>query len=244
MVHPDYRGLGIGAALLAWGEARGYVIVPKAPEGAQVVLAAGCNQNDVYRKELMAKFGMELVRHFFRMEIEFDDPPLPPVIPEGLNIRPYDETTEIEALAQTYLDSFQDHYGFANQSLEDTVTYVRYLVEKDPDYDPELWFVAVEGDQIAGLSVCAGKTTEDPLMGFVNVLGVRRAWRERGLGLALLRHSFVELHRRGCQRVGLGVDASSLTGATRLYEKAGMTVRQRYDRYEKILREGEIITKQ
>jgi hypothetical protein len=34
------------------------------------------------------------------------------------------------------------------------------------------------------------------------------------------------------------VDASSLTGAVQLYERAGMSVARRYDRYEKELRPG------
>jgi len=67
---------------------------------------------------------------------------------------------------------------------------------------------------------------------------VRRPWRRKGLGLALLLHSFGEFYRRGRRRVGLGVDAQSLTGATRLYEKAGMRVARVYNTYEKELRPG------
>ncbi len=59
-------------------------------------------------------------------------------------------------------------------------------------------------------------------MGWVNLLGVRRPWRRRGVALALLQHSFREFYARDRRKVGLGVDAQSLTGATRLYEKAGM----------------------
>ena len=109
-------------------------------------------------------------------------------------------------------------------------------------FDPTLWFLAMDGDEMAGVSLCVPKLTEDPEMGLVNVLGVRRPWRGRGLGLALLQHSFVELHKRGAKRVSLGVDASSLTGATRLYEKAGMSVTRQFDAYRKVLREGKDIT--
>jgi len=80
-------------------------------------------------------------------------------------------------------------------------------------------------------------------MGWVMDLSVRRPWRKQGLGLALLQHSFVEYYNRGFRSVGLGVDASSLTGATRLYEKAGMHVQRKYDRYELELRAGEELVK-
>ena len=79
-------------------------------------------------------------------------------------------------------------------------------------------------------------------MGWVNILGVRRPWRKRGIGVALLEHSFGEFYRRGILKAGLGVDAESLTGALRLYEKAGMHVHLIFDNYEKTIREGREIS--
>ena len=46
------------------------------------------------------------------------------------------------------------------------------------------------------------------------------------------------MYRRGRHAVGLGVDASSLTGATRLYERAGMRVVRQFNSYAKVLRPG------
>jgi ribosomal protein S18 acetylase RimI-like enzyme len=67
---------------------------------------------------------------------------------------------------------------------------------------------------------------------------VRRPWRRRGIALALLHHAFRELAARGKPRAGLGVDSESLTGATRLYERAGMrVVREGYE-YERVVRDG------
>jgi ribosomal protein S18 acetylase RimI-like enzyme len=48
-----------------------------------------------------------------------------------------------------------------------------------------------------------------------------------------LRASFSEFAARKATRVGLGVDAENLTGAVRLYERAGMTVERRFDIYQK-----------
>ena len=66
----------------------------------------------------------------------------------------------------------------------------------------------------------------------------------KGLALAILYHLFGEFYRRGIKRVGLGVDADSLTGATRLYEKAGMHTFRQYNAYEKELRSGRDLTTQ
>jgi hypothetical protein len=62
--------------------------------------------------------------------------------------------------------------------------------------------------------------------------------------MALLRHAFGAFYRRGQPKVGLGVDADSLTGATRLYERAGMRVSERIARFEKELRPGTILSTQ
>ncbi len=240
-VHPAYHQDGIGKALFEWGEARARDVIKKAPAGTQVVLQSGCNQKDAYKKKLLENNGMELERHSLRMEIEFERPPEPPSIPKGIVIRPFGERGEVENLARAHLDSFRDHYGFVAEPLAQTVKNIQYLIDHDPHYDPEMWFLAMDGEAVAGYAVCFPRTNEDPEMGWVGVLGVRRPWRRRGLGLALLQHSFGEFYKRGSKRAGLGVDASSLTGATRLYEKAGMSVCRRYDRYRKILRDGEDI---
>ena len=61
----------------------------------------------------------------------------------------------------------------------------------------------------------------------------------RGATDAPAHHSFRELYQRGQRAVILDVDAQSLTGATRLYEKAGMHVQRQNVVYEKELRPGE-----
>jgi ribosomal protein S18 acetylase RimI-like enzyme len=49
-----------------------------------------------------------------------------------------------------------------------------------------------------------------------------------------LRHAFAEFARRGFERVGLGVDASSPTRAVALYERAGMRVARTSLQLEKV----------
>jgi ribosomal protein S18 acetylase RimI-like enzyme len=75
----------------------------------------------------------------------------------------------------------------------------------------------------------------DPTYGWINVLGVRAPWRRRGIAIALLARTFADFEARGATRVGLGVDAENPTGAVGLYERAGMSVSQRNDTYERLL---------
>ena len=104
--------------------------------------------------------------------------------------------------------------------------------------------MAWSGEEIAGISLCWPKGEGDPEKGYIGILGVRRAWRGKGLGLALLQHSFVEFYRRGKKQATLHADAENITGALRLYTKAGMHIHRQFDNYEKELRAGEELSTQ
>jgi ribosomal protein S18 acetylase RimI-like enzyme len=186
-----------------------------------------------------------LARTFLRMEIELDAPPPAPVWPDGITARIMRHTEDdLRRAWAVDQDAFRDHWGFMPLAFEKW----RHLIASDPHFDPTLFFFATtqtpDGEQIVGGCFCRPQTTEDPDMAFVNDLGVRRAWRRQGIALALLRHAFAEFYRRGQRKAGLGVDATSLTGALDLYRKAGMRETRRYLSYEKELRAGEELSTQ
>jgi ribosomal protein S18 acetylase RimI-like enzyme len=100
----------------------------------------------------------------------------------------------------------------------------------------------MDGDKHVGLALCASWDRENKQYGHVDSLGVLRPYRNQGLGLALLQHTFREYYQRGKKGVFLGVDGENLTGALRLYKKAGMQVQRQFDLYEKELRPGKEIS--
>jgi ribosomal protein S18 acetylase RimI-like enzyme len=180
---------------------------------------------------------MEVDHYGWEMEMELEEQPPEPEWPDGITVRCRTEG-EGRALFTAEREAFKDHRGHVDEPFEEAFERWTHLFEKHPEGDPSLWFVAEEGEEIAGFSFCMPRSPEDPERGWIQSLGVLRPWRMRGLGLALLLHSFREFHRRGSRRVALGVDAQSLTGATRLYEKAGMRVTGEFAWYEKELRPG------
>ncbi|MEO8510505.1 MAG: GNAT family N-acetyltransferase [Chloroflexota bacterium] len=228
-VHPDRRGEGIGDTLLSQIEQRAIELVPSAPDGARVTLEGFAPGGREIERNLARKHDFTHTRTFWRMEIAMREAPPEPVLPDGITIRNYDPERDVRAVFEATDDAFADHWNHVPMSYDEWTART-----ERPDFDPTLWFVAVDGDEIAGTSLCRVQAD----MGWIGTLGVRRPWRRRGLGRALLLHSLGEWWRRGQPRVGLGVDAASLTGATRLYEAAGMHVNIRYDQYEKILRDG------
>jgi mycothiol synthase len=166
----------------------------------------------------LERLGFVSQRHSYRMEIALDGEPRPPVWPEGITLRT--ATADDHRLVyETVIEVWQDTSDPWDESFEQW----RHWTIESSAYDPTLWFLAFAGDEFAGFSLCRADAT-DPTAGYVATLGVRRPWRRQGLGEALLLHSFDAFRSRGYTRATLGVDASSPTGATRLYERAGMRV--------------------
>lgn len=237
-VHPMFRGQRIGTTLCRWAEARAREAIAKAPAQARVVTDQSALSTDSAARKLLENQGYHAVRSSYEMAIEMDTQPPQPALPEGIVIRPYVAGQEEDAVLLVEREAFRDHWGYVERDLEEERERLRHWIANDPRYDPTLWFVAVDDGALAGMSLCCPRTVGVPDVGYVDSLGVRRPWRRRGLGLALLQHSFGEFYRRGARKVCLGVDAESLTGATRLYQKAGMHVEHQYVDYLKELRPG------
>jgi len=243
-VHPDYQAKGIGTFLMNWGEERARKAIEQCPKDVRVAYRSGTVNTIEAPKVLYESFGMKLIRHNFRMQIELNDAPPDPIWTEGITVRSTTNSdADIETITRVDVDSFKDHFGFIDQPFEDELAWFSNWLKNDETLaDPSLWFLAMDGDQAVGLALCAVYDSENRAFGHIHSLGVLRSHRKRGIGLALLQHAFGEYFRRGYKGVSLGVDAENLTGALRLYKKAGMSVHRQYDLYEKELRPGKDIS--
>jgi ribosomal protein S18 acetylase RimI-like enzyme len=174
--------------------------------------------------------GYEPWRHSLTMEIALDAPPAVPQLPAGLELRTYRDA-DADSVCATIDDAF------AGDPFHKAVTpsVFREFFLRARGFDPSLWLLAWDGAELAGLSLNYPEHGSDRRLGWVDLLGVRRPWRRRGLGEALLRRSFALLYERGLRRVGLGVDAQNVTGALRLYERAGMRQVRRSDNWQRSL---------
>jgi ribosomal protein S18 acetylase RimI-like enzyme len=230
-IHPAQQGRGIGSTIIDLTEQRAAAMLETQPDGARVVLVNNIMANSERARNLLETRGYELTRVFFRMEIALEQAPSLPRYPEGFRVRSSDGSPQDVYRAYTTIEEgFMDHWAHVPRSFDD---WQKHMFNEP--VDPALWFLAQDGDQIVGAALCR---VRDDGSGWVNQLAVRRPWRKRGLGLALLHHLFATFAQRGVRKVGLGVDGQSLTGAQRLYERAGMYVAARFARYEKELRTG------
>jgi GNAT superfamily N-acetyltransferase len=219
-VQPSQTGRGLGSWLLRQGEERvrelGY---PK--------VLTWCLGPDADARALFERSGFREARRFYRMIVEHDRKPPAPNWPEGFRVNTF-EPGDARAFHGALDEAFAEEWNFVPTPFEQ---WVANRIEV-PEFDPTLWFIVREEDEIA--AVLRGQP-ELGGAGWVGALGVRARWRKRGLGLALLHHAFGEFYRRGQPRVGLGVDAQNPTGATRLYERAGMHIAYEAVAFEKEL---------
>ena len=223
-VHPSARATSIADELLdaaeQWARERA---------AADAVLRGYAPERDGEAQRVLTARGYPVIRHSFLMEIALHDALEEPDWPERLTLRTFDRERDEQAVYEVQEEAFSDHWDYHPTPIE----HWREFSVDSAYFDPDLWWLVEDGDALAAICLNSWHFSGDPTFGWVGVLGVRRPWRRRGLGLALLRHSFRDFAARDATRVGLGVDAENTTGAVRLYERAGMRPVRRNDTFER-----------
>ncbi len=237
-LHPDHWSDHLAHWMLEWAEEKARERVDLAPQGTHVVMSYGIRQDELQHRDILTASGFNLIRSYYRMEMELTGQPTKPHLPDGVVIKPIDYPRQLPDAIRASVDAFKDHWGVVQKSFDDVLASWQHQLEGNPDFDPALWFLAMAGEEIAGICFCWPRIPEDNNMGWVAQLAVRRPWRKQGLGLALLQHAFNQFYLFDKNKAGLAVDANSLTDATRLYKKAGMHISRQFDTYHKELRSG------
>ena len=228
-----FRRRGLGAALLEWTLDRTRQRATAEDPGAHVVVQGGAQDDEIGHRALLQRAGFEPVRHFFLMRRDLlqDVPDAP--LPDGLEIRAVTQDQRRPIIAAEF-EAFRDHWG-SRDLTEDAIRTTLEMAE----LDTELWIVAWEGDQIAGVVENWIWTEENKLLGirrgWLERISVRRPWRRRGLARALTASSLVRLREAGMTEGMLGVDSENPNGALGLYEGLGFEIHGRSAAYRRPL---------
>ncbi len=219
-----WRSRGIELAMQRHIERRARVAAAAGPNGARHWFASRVPETWHARVEMLLAQGYAPVRYFFEMQRPLDSDLPAASLPAGLVFRqPLPE--HYRAIWEASVESDRDNWGHVAPSEESYRAWA-----ETPDLDPSLWRVAWDGDQVAGAAI---NVIHKGAWGETDNLFVRRPWRRRGLGRALLVGSLHLFKARGLTTAGLGVDAENLSGALRLYENAGFRPYQRVASYRK-----------
>ena len=240
-VHPDYTRRGIGKYLMKWADQRAQQVLSRCPEGVRVAYQCGCDNDHISTQKLFDAMGLTYYRDSWDMEITLMEEPAKVIPPDEFVIRNYKHPEEFREVVLANEEAFEDHFGYVKKSPKQHLEQWQHLINTDLYFDPSVWFVAehITSGAIAGVSISRPRAWNDHHKAYLGSLSVRRPYRRKGLASALLKHTFRQFWLRGTNIISLSVDANNLTGATKLYEDAGMYVSRHLMMYEKEIRAGD-----
>jgi mycothiol synthase len=211
-VLPEARGRGIGSRLLAEAEA--------AVSGS--LIETTTRRDERAAPPFLAGHGYERVAETWVMEIELAAGIPEPSWPEGTELRTFapDDAKAVKELLDL---AYANEPDFAERPFEEWKSFML----GDPSFDAESWFVIGAYD---GSLVAAAHSWSE---GYVKDIVVHPEFRGRGLGKALLLHTFAHFRSRGRPRVALKTDSRNTSQASRFYEHMGMRKTRTYDDWVK-----------
>jgi mycothiol synthase len=190
-------------------------------------LLAQVGRDEIEAQRSLEEAGYVLFSTFLVMELQMSEPPAAPAPVVGIAIRPFVLGQDEPAVYEADEEAFLDERGKQPRTFEQWGR--RFNMHTDR-FDPSLCFVAWDRRTVAGCALNEANAGRGEIMH----LGVRRPWRRRGLGMALLLHSLQAFYQRGISTVRLNVDSESLTRAHLLYQRVGF---QTVDAYMNYIRE-------
>ena len=226
-VLPDHRSIALEVALLAKAEARACEIASE--EGADSVkLFAQATSTHPAAHQALSQSGYVVSSTYEQMERVLNEPPKTPDVITDIEIRPLAAGQDTEAIYRADEEAFLDERGHTPRTFE---RWNQRLNLRDETSDPPVWVIAWDADEVAGAAL--GEVIKGT--GWIHHLGVRRPWRQRGLGAALMLSALDAFYQQRVRSVRLNVDAESLTNAHQLYRRLGFRVIGAYSNYEKIV---------
>lgn len=218
---PEWHDASLAQKLLTLCDKRGQTIAASRQEAVKVhMYIAHVNKRD---NHIATQAGFQAGTYYFQMQMDLIGSLQEAVWPVGIGVR----TAVAQQDDQAIYTLIQTAFARPNRTAPAFAEWRSYMIETEL-FDPDLWFLAMAENKIVGASLCVPYET----MGWVRQLGVLPDLQGKGIGAALLRHSFQVFKQRGFQKVGLGVDAER-SNSNRFYQQIGMQTSRQYDEYWK-----------
>ncbi|MCU0852734.1 MAG: GNAT family N-acetyltransferase [Thermoplasmata archaeon] len=234
-VVPEWRRTGLRQVLLRFSESN---IVSMASQRG-IHMSCPCrvwalDEPNDWRDLIIAE-GYTPGIHFYEMvRPTLNDVPETP-LPKGLELRPV-KPEDYPKVWNASKEAFRGKPWFVEGQYD--MKYYNSWVGS-PEFMPELWRVAWDGDEIAGMArnhvILEENLKLGRKRGHTQHLSVMPKWRRRGLGKALLGESLRMMRDLGLEEAALDMESQSTTGELDLYLSMGYEIHRRYAHYAKQL---------
>jgi len=220
-VLPQWRGRGIGTAMLHWAQARLRDLAASHPTQGKAFLAANASETETDAAALLTNEGYRPA--FCVIELGMDDltglraAPLP----RDFIIRPV-VSADLLALHRSMDQAYLGH------AFSVSHPYEAWAAEQT---DLETWHVA--WDAATGEIAGQVQVVQFKGRGEVAEVSVGAPYRGRGLGQALVSRALLALREQGIQEARIHTLAENPHQSWHLYEKVGFRVLKRFPRYRK-----------
>jgi mycothiol synthase len=238
-INPDYLDCGIGSVLTDWAQKKAHENISKAPPELKVVLRASNFLKMDSSSFFLRDNDFSLSRYYFRMKMDLSAKQNQVSVQPGIRIETFLKRKNLKEIIDCSEDCFLDHWGWWRMPDNELWEDWNHRIKSNPYHNPELWFLAMDGDKLVGLCLADSGIINNPDTAYIDMICVQKQYRKKGIASFLLQLTISELIKLNKKAVALHVDGSSLTGATRVYEKAGFQVDQTRMMFEKTIRNGE-----
>ncbi|WP_175954171.1 GNAT family N-acetyltransferase [Schaalia sp. Marseille-Q2122] len=220
LIHPRWRGRGLGRALLFWQDGRARQLLVEHfgadnPIRAQIMNTVDSHMTD--RRRLYIAAGFYAKRTFAIMYREIEGSESAPSAKHGYRLLPWNDVN-IEEARNLHDAVFTDHYWPEMRG--------RWWEEAMDECEPRWSFGIVDPEgTLAGYCVCARPVDRWAATGrteaYVSLIGTSPEHRGKGLVRTLLGAAVAAAAQSGMSRIGLDVDISSPSNAHGIYEHFG-----------------------
>ncbi len=218
-VHHDFKSKGIEEALIGWLENQAVCNHQDLHVEANGMHSVFLSESEQERLNIVISRGYSPERHFINMKRDLENIP-DHQFPEGIVVRPA-MPSQYRQVWEADVEAFQDHWG---ATIPPESEYQEWISNKNY-FQPYLWQIAWDGNEIAGMVLNFINLTENQergrLRGYTEGISVRRPWRGKGIAKALICRSMQMMKALGMTEVALGADSENISGATKLYEGLG-----------------------
>jgi len=222
-VHPGHRGQGAGHELLRWQleTARRWHARTRTTGSGPLRAIAYVDEHRTDQRSLYEDLGLQPLRWYADLTLKFRGRLPAHLDPPGIRIVPLNRK-RFEAVRVAHNEAFADHWG---SRPIDADSWAKQLVRPESRLSWSWVALAAETSEVVGYATNAAYEDDWAEQGFsegwTDRLGVRPAWRGRGVAQALLTASLRSFAEAGLAGAGLGVDSDLQGRAFQLYTDLG-----------------------